>query len=82
MSETEAYLQFIAMICIFLCMPYCGYVFFNLSKWATAKLFPSKYLKIEITNETGQTRIVKIDIENDEELVEKLLCARGSFEKQ
>ena len=82
MSETQAYLQLIAMICILLCMPYWGYVFFNLSKWVTAKLFPAKFLQIEIINETGETRIVKIDIENEEELVEKLLCARGSFEKQ
>lgn len=81
MSETEAYLQLIVMVGILACLPYCGYVFYNIGRWLTAKLFPPKYLKIEITDESGNTRIVKIDLDDDEELVKKLLNTRSSYER-
>ncbi|MEG3756879.1 hypothetical protein V5096_02860 [Pseudoalteromonas carrageenovora] len=81
MSETEAYIQLIAMVGILLCLPYCGYVFYNIGRWATAKLFPPTYLTIEITDETGTIRFERIDLKNDEELVNKLLLARGASER-
>ncbi|MDQ2043428.1 hypothetical protein NRL14_06755 [Pseudoalteromonas sp. 20-92] len=81
MSETETYIQLIAMVGILLCLPYCGYVFYNMGRWVTAKLFPPKYLKIEITDESGNTRIVKIDLDDDEEIVKKLLNTGSSYER-
>ena len=79
MSETEAYIQLIAMVGILLCLPYCGFVFYSIGKLVAAKLFPPKYLKIEITDESGNTRTVTIDLDDDRELVKKLLSTKGSF---
>ncbi|TMO72737.1 hypothetical protein CWC17_13000 [Pseudoalteromonas sp. S3785] len=79
MSETEAYIQLIAMVGILLCLPYCGYVFYNIGKLITAKLFPPKYLFIEITDEEGLVRIEKIDLEDNQELIKKLLRAKSNF---
>ncbi|MCK8137314.1 hypothetical protein [Pseudoalteromonas sp. 2CM28B] len=81
MSEIEAYIQLIAMVGILLCLPYCGYVFYNIGRWLTAKFFPPKYLTIEITGENGTVRFERIDLKDDEELVEKLLLARGASER-
>lgn len=81
MSETEAHIQVIAMVGILLCLPYCGYVFYNIGRWLTVKLFPPQHLTIEITDENGTVRFEQIDLKDDEELVNKLLLARGASER-
>lgn len=79
MSETEAYIQLIPFVGILLCLPYCGYVFYSIGKLITAKLFPPKYLFIEITDEEGLVRIEKIDLEDNQELIKKLLSSKSNF---
>lgn len=79
MSDNEAYLQLVIMVGILLCLPYFCRVFYILGQVIVAKYFPPKYLKIEILDEFGGKRVVKVNLDNSEELVNTLLKVRGNI---
>ncbi|WP_289096652.1 hypothetical protein [uncultured Pseudoalteromonas sp.] len=77
MSETEAYIQLIIMVGIILCLPYIWVsVIPTVAKIISAKFFPPKFIDVEIIDGDHIT-FKRINLENDEELINALLSVEG-----
>ncbi|NQY07765.1 MAG: hypothetical protein HRT68_16600 [Flavobacteriaceae bacterium] len=77
MSETDAYLQLIAMSGLILSIPFFWRVCFSLGKLFIVKFFPPKYLTIEIENLNGEIKKKRVNINDNKALIEALLLSTG-----
>lgn len=77
MTETDAYLQLIAITGLIFSTPFIWRVCFSFGKLIITKFFPPKFITIEIELPNGTKKEKKVNIDDNEALVEALLLSTG-----
>jgi hypothetical protein len=81
MSETEAYLQLIAMAGLILLTPFFWRICLLLGKAIIIYGFPPKVITLEIKKANGKISKIKINTEDDDALIEAILNCTGRIVK-
>ena len=81
MSETEAYLQIIAMVGLMLLIPFFWRICIVLGKAIIIYGFPAKTITLEIQKADGQIKKIKVNTEDDDALIEAILNCSGRIVK-
>lgn len=77
MTEYEAYIQLIMMLGLVISMPFFYRVCFLIGKILILKFFPPKYLTIEVKRLDGSIELTKVNISDNEALVNALIHSTG-----
>lgn len=81
MTETEAYLQIIAMVGLILLIPFFWRIGILLGKAIIIYGFTVKNITLEIEKSNGKVEKVKINVEDDDALIEAILNCSGKIIK-
>ena len=77
MTDTDAYLQLIAMAGLIISTPFFCRVCFSLGQLFIVKFFPPKFLTIEVKYLDGKIENRKVNIHDNKALTEALLMSTG-----
>jgi len=77
MTDFQAYMQLLFMAGVILSLPFIWHVCSALGKLIIINYFPPKFIDIEIQDEHGKKYIRKVEVANNEELIDALSQATG-----